>query len=576
MTTSAGIFDRRRFVRSRLSREQSVTVTSSLLSDIELINVSLDGLAAWTSESSSLTTGQSFPFEFRIAKISTRFEAKVVWKRTSGNRTAIGLSIVGNRRLPLHLASGDSNLTALSDRREKRQRPVPRSQRERDRVATDFPNRLEDAPAYGRTGDDRRHLDSLQRNSDEERRRLDRRARAPENEAPGGQNLRILLGALRDLAIPWMPSWLARLLIGQGDFCFIAHPRDYPDVARLFPFTRSWPEPWIRTWCRFQWPFIASRVSGRNPATGREMNGWILISPLLTNQMLREPALREKRILRAIRFAEKLKCRVVGLGAFTSTLTRDGKDVVEKTSLGVSTGHCFSSAVAVSNLIHAFSLLDRPLSETSVSIVGACSSTGVGSARTLLGHVRQLDLVDGNQRELEALAAELRISPGPTIVSTSRQSRLRFADGVIVFQALTPAPLAGDFKPGAVVIDASSLKDVSLNLPLRRKDVLVIESAIVSASDLEYRFDLDLGKGELLGCLAESVILSALDGKGKSTIGPASADQIKDIYAASVEMGLRVAHFRNSCGLITEEDIARVRQAARGRARTPSEAAENA
>jgi len=120
---------------------------------------------------------------------------------------------------------------------------------------------------------------------------------------------------------------------------------------------------------------------------------------------------------------------------------------------------------------------------------------------------------------------------------------------------------AAHLKAGAIVIDAAQPKNVSEDVPLQRPDVLVIESAVVRTPNIDVHFDLDVGAEEALGCLSETMILTAIGWTGHYSLGKADPTQAAHITAMGRSLGFRLAPFRNSVGYVTEEDLHRVARA---------------
>jgi predicted amino acid dehydrogenase len=119
---------------------------------------------------------------------------------------------------------------------------------------------------------------------------------------------------------------------------------------------------------------------------------------------------------------------------------------------------------------------------------------------------------------------------------------------------------AKHLKPGAIVIDAAQPKNVSEEVPRRRADVVVIESAVVQTPGVDVHFDLDLAPGEALGCLSEIMILTAIGWQGHYSLGKADPSHAAQIIAAGRALGFHLAPFRNSTGYVTDEHLLRVAQ----------------
>jgi predicted amino acid dehydrogenase len=440
-----------------------------------------------------------------------------------------------------------------------------------DDVKSEYPLKLNNLPKYKRWNKSRRieSIPTLVKTSKEKRKKKSRRKEKPESNIQYNflfQSIKSIVTCLRDGLIFFLPKWIIKILVGTGDFAFIAHPRDFNDIPRMFPFGKYLPEKFVKLWFRFQWPFITSRIIRVDPKTNKIIKGWLLISPLWAEQMMRNTKLARQKVIKTVQLAEKLGCKVAGLGAFTSIVTHDGNDIIGKTSIGITTGNPFSAAVAVANLIHAISLVGKSIETSKIAIIGSAGSVGTGCSRVLAEHVKELHLIDINEPALFKLYTELKNTVKEkkldTLITMSKDlSQVCECDGVIVVTNAIKAIVEDKhLKKGAIVIDSAQPKNVSHTVPKLRKDVLVIESAIVQIDGLICNSDLDVNKNEALGCMTESLLLSTLKEK-KMALGKVSSEEMKDIYNIAVDLGINLAYFRNSNGFITEQDILNLKEA---------------
>ena len=379
-----------------------------------------------------------------------------------------------------------------------------------------------------------------------------------------GEGLRLAVQLLRDLVIRFLPGPVARRFVTPITFAFIGHPRTLDDVPRKFPFARLLPTHVVDRWFRYQWPFVASYITGLRMADGTPTTGAMLISPLTTEQMIRNPRLARQRVLETVHLAEKMGATIAGLGAFTSIVTRDGRDLEGKVELGLTTGNPHSAAIAVQNVLEAAALTNLSLPHATAAIVGGAGSVGSSCAKMLARLVSRLVIIDIKKDALQTLVTDLA-GQAALVEGTSSLDRVREADIVIAatnnpYILLTAALL----KPGAIVIDAAQPKNVSEEIPRQRPDVIVIESAVVQTPGVDVHFDLDLAPGEALGCLSETMILTALGWQGHYSLGKADPSLAAHMIASGRTLGFRLAKFRNSTGYVTDEHlqtIARARMA---------------
>lgn len=376
-----------------------------------------------------------------------------------------------------------------------------------------------------------------------------------------GEGFILAAQLLRDFAIRFLPGPVARLFVTPITFAFIGHPRTLDDVPRKFPFARLLPTRLVDRWFRYQWPFVASYITGLSMADGTPTTGAMLISPLTTEQMIRNPRLARQRVLETVRLAEKMGATIAGLGAFTSIVTRDGRDLEGKVRLGLTTGNPHSAAIAVQNVLEAAALTNLSLPHATAAIVGGAGSVGSACAKMLARLVDRVVIIDIKKDALQTLVTDLAGQPA-AVEGASNLDLVHTAD-IVIAATNNPYVLltAAHLKPGAIVIDAAQPKNVSEEIPRQRPDVIVIESAVVQTPDVDVHFDLDLAPGEALGCLSETMILTAIGWHGHYSLGKADPSLAAQMIASGRSLGFRLARFRNSTGYVTEEQLLSIARA---------------
>ncbi len=371
----------------------------------------------------------------------------------------------------------------------------------------------------------------------------------------------VVLQMLRDWLILALPRSIGHMLAPTITFAFIAHPRDLNDVARKVPIAHFLPSHLVNLWLRHQRPVVGSYVTGLKKENGQLATGVMVFSPLTTEQMIKNPKLARKRIHQATRLAENMGAQIVGLGAFTSILTKDGYDLIGKVGVGITTGNAFSAAIAVQNAVLAAYQTNLSLPHAIVAVVGGAGSVGSACAKLMAPVSAGLILVDIKKNDLKKTIQYFQ-NRSISVESTPCVEVVKKADIIIV---ATNSPhtviTAEHLKSGAIVIDAAQPKNVSVTVPRERPDVLVIESAVVKTPNINCNFDLGVGPDEALGCLSETMLLTAIGWNGHYSLGKASPEQAAEMIAASQSLGFRLAYFRNSQGYISEQQLAHVARA---------------
>jgi len=119
-------------------------------------------------------------------------------------------------------------------------------------------------------------------------------------------------------------------------------------------------------------------------------------------------------------------------------------------------------------------------------------------------------------------------------------------------------------KPGCVVTDTTLPSVFSSDEVARRPDVLVIRSGeiLLPGNNIEMK-DIGLPPEVAYAGLAETIIL-ALEGRFETyTVGSDPQwEKVKEIYRLGLKHGMKLASISGVNGILSDEDIARVRECA--------------
>lgn len=355
-------------------------------------------------------------------------------------------------------------------------------------------------------------------------------------------------------------------------FAFIIHPLNpKADVARKYPrLARMLSVPMIHFLSRFWPPLVLSRVKGlRSPATGREVEGFLLACPLTARQMLRLPTrVVYRKVVQTGRLAERLGARILGLGAYTSVVGDGGITVSRRLSVPVTSGDSYTVAVSVHTLWDAADVVGVRPEEATVAVVGATGAIGSASARLLARRASRIILIARRKDRLLAIAERIRQeSPAEVTVST-RIDAIFQADLVLTAtSAGQPLIFPHHLRRGAVVCDVARPRDVAPSVLREREDVLVVDGGLVEAPPgVDFGFDYGLPAGLTFACMAETMAL-ALDGRFENyTVGKAlSLGKVEEIDRIARRHGFRVAPFHALDRPLSSERIEAVRRSRLGK-----------
>lgn len=206
-----------------------------------------------------------------------------------------------------------------------------------------------------------------------------------------------------------------------GRYAFLIHPTSLEDLFASGPmafsgFTahqrQNW-ERWVASWSQRRYePGIAYHLPVLCSQAGGYVEGWLIGIPLIPSQMMRLKLQDRKHLLdQCVQMAKDLEVDVLGLGAFTSIISRAGSDLVG-CGVNITTGNSLTAMVAAESLKIAARQLDKDLARGEVGMIGATGSVGRLTCKRLAADCRRLTLFGnpdnpGSMQKLKALAGEL-------------------------------------------------------------------------------------------------------------------------------------------------------------------------
>lgn len=374
----------------------------------------------------------------------------------------------------------------------------------------------------------------------------------------------------------------------KSRFAFVIHPLSqqyFRNVEPLRTFSRVAPQPvmdLVEKAMAYSPPFTYSHVTGIKSPTGAEAEGWLItVGGTPREMMAHDPEFTYRRLLAAAETARKLGAQIMGLGAFTKVVGDAGVTVARQAELPITTGNSYSASAALWAAHEALRRLDLVDVDTpgasNAMVVGATGAIGSVCSRLLAVAGARLWLVSPESAKLLALKALIeRENPGTEVhVSTTPNGALRDMDLVVTATSGAGKRVLdiAEVKPGCVITDVARPLDLSAEDVATRPDVLVIESGEIELpGDVRMR-DIGLPKGVAYACLAETVVL-ALEGRYETfTVGRnIEWEKVKEIYRLGLKHGMKLATISGVNGVITDDDIVRIRALAlASEARTPAD-----
>lgn len=413
---------------------------------------------------------------------------------------------------------------------------------------------------------------------------------------------------------------------GERRFAFLMHPLDPRGLAQFDPHLAALPTEMLEDLADrlagLVDPFVLSRARVVS-ATGQSVYGEFIIVPWTAEQLAKMPRQQATGEVRAaLDLAAARGAQMVGLGAYTSVVTRGGRALAGHAA-PLTTGNSFTVVACAEGIRMALDRLGEQLGgQTSAAVVGATGAIGRAMALMLAESVGRLVLV-GNpegdavqvrsrllgvgadvcrhlavRREqghpfapgsigdrLVRLQAELpvadapgarfvalaeRLEAGGALVISQQADRTVPLAQVVVTATSAPGTLIGpdDLAPGAVVCDLSRPLNVSRDVALARPDVLVIDGGLIAVPGGPDLGPFGLDRGTAFACMAETMMLTLGGHLEDTSLGAdLSAETLRLLRRLADQHGFRVARLRSFGRALEDADwhsLRAARQAKRG------------
>lgn len=259
------------------------------------------------------------------------------------------------------------------------------------------------------------------------------------------------------------------------------------------------------------------------------------------------------KIQRAADLAEEHGCQVLGLGGFTSILTRNGRWVKTK-NLRITTGNSLTVGFGLKAIYRAAKQKNVVMEEASVGIVGAGGNIANTYAELLAGRTQEMILIPrvlDSPKILQLKQQLLARNPSLKITITNQMERLKECAIVVtssnaVHPIIFPEHLSSQTK---IICDLAVPVDVDKSVSLIYPDLKQIMGGIVRLPE-ENQFTVGgvpLPSGHIFACMGETLLMG-LDGCTHFS-GSTGAVHPDDVYQT---LGL-AHHFGFELGLFKEE-----------------------
>ncbi|MCX7795723.1 MAG: aminotransferase class III-fold pyridoxal phosphate-dependent enzyme [bacterium] len=395
----------------------------------------------------------------------------------------------------------------------------------------------------------------------------------------------------------------------DGRFAFLVHPIDLANYSEFDPTLIMLPRDKIAVFSEIGKDLIKPFVIGKvriNSDYGATAYGEFINIPYTARQMIETPQDKVIKVIEsAVSLAVDRGAKILGLGAYTSVITRGGT-LLKGKYVPLTTGNSYTVVASIDALKLASAKLEIDLSQSTVSVVGATGSIGRALAILLSEDIHKIILV-GNPSHPKSSVRRLRkvgidlclniarrlesgwrpsnktigeylstlILPsyddtdswekilsllekeGYITITTNLLSAVSSSD-IIVTATNSPRELIEPsyIKFGAIICDISRPPNVSPLIKELRPDVLVIDGGVVEIPgkpSLGWYFGFE--RGLAYACMAETMMLALEKNYTDMSLGSdLTIEGINYFRELAKKHGFKVSQLRSFDRPISEEE----------------------
>ncbi|KJS17582.1 MAG: aminotransferase III [Peptococcaceae bacterium BRH_c4b] len=403
----------------------------------------------------------------------------------------------------------------------------------------------------------------------------------------------------------------------EGRFAFLIHPLDLYNYYQFDDSLKSIPNDKLQKLAdlgsRILDPFVIGRTTVVSKA-GYSAYGEFITLPHTAREMIElKTEVIIKELEKALELAIKRGARLVGLGAYTSVVSRSGT-LLQGKFLPLTTGNSYTVVAGVEAVKLAARRFSMDLGENSAAIIGATGSIGRTLAILLSEEMQRIILV-GNFRHPQASSRRLRRVGADICLHLAKQAQLGwnpapYSMGTRLLNMDLPPldtpvegwlPVAGELEKegllvittdlaqalpqarvvitatssvddlinpmwvaqGAIICDISKPSNVRPSLRQIRPDVLVIDGGVVAVPGRpSLGWDFGFEQGLAYACMAETMMLALEHHYTDMSLGAnLSLDNMIYLRQLSIKHGFELAQLRSFDLPLSEEEWRQVAKA---------------
>lgn len=384
---------------------------------------------------------------------------------------------------------------------------------------------------------------------------------------------------------------------------FLSHAINGEEISKTMSSHKKIPQELIFEKLRHIRDILSFDVSYRSilkDINGQDIEFILLSIPLPSEEILSLFKSPQRKILvekvqDAVNYAKELGATTVGLGQFTSIVTKNGLSL-DSRDMNLTTGNAYTCALSIQATLQAATDKKMDLDQSRIACVGATGNIVSVSASILTEHCFHLSLVyhtpleksEKLQRSVLELMMDISKSEATSPCTRGLQKCLKklfpqTSEEIIQFcqqeevkkylsiesdlnnlsnaniivcgaNSTTAIIESQHIQKGAIVIDIAVPRNVHDDVLKNRKDITYILGGVAALpqpfpKEKIQGIDVDffpLNKGEVFACMAETITLTMAGSQGTLNIGPISKAQVERILQLAKQVGFTLGRYKTS------------------------------
>jgi predicted amino acid dehydrogenase len=326
-------------------------------------------------------------------------------------------------------------------------------------------------------------------------------------------------------------------------FAFLFHPTSMRQIRHFWPLTGILPPSVVKSFLKSQKPKVLP-IKKLKSMTGTEINGYIIMSPLLPESILEidEESIIHK-IVEAGGIAKELGAHILGLEGYFATIADKKPMIYKHLKTAITSGTTFTAWSVFESIYMTTQLKKLDLKKCTVTLFGPNNAIGSLCSRKFAEHAGCVILTGGLTQKLDHLKESMKGMPATTVIEQDTEKAIKQADIVInCYNGPTVLFDIENIKPNAIVCDAAVFKHVA-DKAKQRKDLTVIDCGIIKLP-LAQKLNTSINEDDSMICsyMAETILLALEEKFVNYSLGEQiDLDKLEDIANIAVRHGFEVS-----------------------------------